>query len=108
MAAGTRFRCPCGASILAWDDGDPYVLDADGSKRYVHHPDPEREHAVGLDVPHLCLGCGVAFAVDSEAPRASCPACRSARVRPTTELAGASCPFCNAGSFDAGTLDAIS
>ncbi len=109
MAAGTAFTCEtCGFSIFARDDGDPYVIDADGSKRHVHPPGPERDRAVGIDVPHLCLGCGVEFAVGSRAPRVDCPARPCERIRATMDLAGARCLRCNAGTCEAGSFGAIS
>ena len=109
MAAGYTFRCSsCDLSILAWDSGDPYVINADGSKRHVYHPDPEREHAVGIDEAHLCLACGAEVMVDSRSPRTDCASCHSERIVSTMDLAGAPCPRCADGAFGEGTMSAIS
>ena len=109
MASSTHFSCSsCSASVEAWSDGDPYVITPAGRKRHVHHPTPGWEDAVGVDVPHLCLGCGARFTVDSRKPRTACPTCRSERIVATTDLAHQPCPCCADGAFDGGTRGAIS
>jgi DNA-directed RNA polymerase subunit RPC12/RpoP len=101
MSEGRRYRCPgCGTKIEAWSDGDPYLVDQTGVKRYVYHPDPESLDAVGTDTPHLCLACGARFMVDSRQATFTCPACRSDAICPEFELAGQACPYCNAAHFE--------
>ena len=101
MAEGLRFVCSgCGKAIEAWSDGNPYYLDEAGAKRYAYHPDHENlDRCIGNDSPHLCLGCGEEFMVDSRAPAEACPGCGSKRFVDTFRLAGRPCPFCKAGRF---------
>lgn len=102
MAQARRLVCSvCGRAITAWSDGNPYYIDEAGVKRYAYHPDPKRRLCIGNDSPHLCLGCGAEFAVDSRAPVSTCSACGSAEITPTYELAGRPCPHCRAGVFHA-------
>jgi predicted Zn-ribbon and HTH transcriptional regulator len=101
LAAGRRFSCnACNYEIESWDDGNPYVVDAaSGRKRYVYHPDPERNQAVGNDSPHLCLACGHEFSVDSREPTSKCPKCRSDQICRTWRLDGKPCPKCKRGTL---------
>ena len=86
----------------AWSDGNPYFLDATGTKQYVYHPDHERlERCIGNGSPHLCLACGGEFMVDSRAPVDACPECGSAEIARTSRLEGRTCPWCKAGVFAA-------
>ena len=100
MAEGRRYVCQaCGAQVEAWSDGNPYFVDERGEKKYAHHPDPEVEQCIGNDVPHLCLGCGLTFMVDSRHPSLDCPACKSGETCATYDLAGRRCPTCKSGRF---------
>ena len=101
MAEGLRFVCTgCHKAIEAWSDGNPYYLDEAGAKHYAYHPDHEAlARCVGNDSPHLCLGCGEEFMVDSRAPVESCPNCGSPRFVATFELEGHPCPNCGDGEF---------
>jgi hypothetical protein len=101
MAEALRFVCSgCQRAIESWSDGNPYYVEKSGKKRYAYHPDHERlARCVGNDSPHLCLDCGEEFMVDSLAPVAACPKCRSTRFVGTFELAGHPCPYCKAGEF---------
>ena len=100
MAEGRIFVCDsCQARVEAWSDGDPYLIDKRGKKRYVHHPDPDVDLCVGNDDPHLCLGCGLTFMVDSQRPSLACPACKSGETCATFDLAGRRCPTCKSGRF---------
>ena len=101
MAQGYTFICnSCSKAIGAWSDGNPYYLDEDGAKRYAYHPDHERlELCVGNDSPHLCLGCGAEFKVDSRSPIDRCPDCGSAEICGSCDLEGRACPYCKAGTF---------
>lgn len=100
MAACLRYVCDgCATAVEAWDDGNPYVLERTGQKRYVYHPDPEREHCTGNDTPHLCGSCGHEFNSDSNGPSERCPACASTTIVETYHLAYTLCPFCKQGHF---------
>lgn len=100
MALGIFFVCDtCGWEIHSWDDGKPYYLDENGEKHYAHHPDPERDRCTGIDSPHLCLDCSATFMVDSNAPRADCPKCGSAKMSDTFDLEGKRCPNCKQGAL---------
>lgn len=100
MAEGRLFVCNhCGRSIEAWDDGNPYFINARGKKEYAYHPDPHRDLCIGNDTPHLCLDCGAKFKVDSRKPISACRKCGSTRIVDTFELDGQPCPYCKAGIF---------
>jgi len=100
MAEGIQFTCnSCGKSITAWDDGNPYYLDAHGKKQYAYHPDHRRDQCIGNDAPYLCLSCGQEFMVDSRAPREACPQCHSSNVADTFHLNDRKCPYCAGGVF---------
>ncbi len=101
MSEGIHFVCNgCSRAIMAWSDGNPYELDEQGSKQYAYHPDHERlALCVGNDSPHLCLGCGFEFNVDSQAPIEACPTCGSAEIADFCELLDKNCPDCKVGQF---------
>jgi DNA-directed RNA polymerase subunit RPC12/RpoP len=100
MAEGRIYVCDsCQAQVEAWSDGNPYLIDEHGKKRYAYHPDPDLDLCVGNDVPHLCLGCGLNFVVDSRRPSLTCPACKSGETCATYDLAGRRCPTCKSGRF---------
>jgi DNA-directed RNA polymerase subunit RPC12/RpoP len=100
MAEGRLYVChACRAQVDAWSDGNPYLIDEAGERKYVYHPDDAVDDCVGNDVPHLCLACSFEFMVDSRAPTVTCPSCQSAEICPTFQLAGRRCPFCKAGKF---------
>jgi len=100
MAQCLRYQCThCDKAFEAWDDGVPYLLDARGRKRYVPHPDPDRDKAIGVETESLCLGCGRKFKVDSRKPRKDCPGCGGTEIRDFVALEGAGCPFCRLGTF---------
>lgn len=102
MAQCVRFVCvACSRAIEAWSDGNPYYFDENGQKQYAYHPRHDLlRRCVGNDVPHLCLGCGAAFNVDSRAPNGECPECKSAEFAETYHLDGRSCPYCKRGTFE--------
>ena len=54
---------------------------------------------IGNDSPHLCLSCGHQFKVDSRAPVAACPKCKSRDIESTFMLGDKTCPNCKAGVF---------
>ena len=100
MAQGIQFICGgCGKTIGAWDDGNPYYLDARGKKQYAYHPDHMRDQCIGNDSPSVCLSCGKEFMVDSRAPIAACPKCHSSEIADTFHLDGRTCPYCAEGIF---------
>jgi DNA-directed RNA polymerase subunit RPC12/RpoP len=101
MAEAVRHVCAtCHRAIEAWSDGNPYYINKAGSKRYAYHPDHERlARCVGNDSPHLCLGCGAEFMVDSRAPVTACPECGAGEIADTYRLGGRRCPYCKAGMF---------
>ena len=103
MAYAERFVCgSCGRSLEGWDDGNPYYYDHAGCKKYAYHPDHERlALCIGNDSPHLCLGCGEGFMVDSRAPRTDCPKCGGDRFVDSFRLEGQPCPYCKSGVFAA-------
>lgn len=102
MAQCTRFVCStCGFAYEVWDDGNPYLLNPDGSKRYVYHPSRDRALAIGNDAPHVCLACGHEFTVDSEAPDHTCPECGQEKAVGGMRLEGKTCPHCSKGTFHA-------
>lgn len=98
MAVGYEFKCDaCPFAFEAWDDGDPYLIDEEGRKWHVYHPDPDCDLAVGVDLPYLCLDCGSRFKIDSRKPRTTCRRCRRARIVETFEADGRPCPKCKQG-----------
>ncbi len=101
MAQAKRFVCGnCRRAIEAWSDGNPYYIDEAGRKQYAYHPDHERlARCIGNDSPHLCLGCGEEFKVDSRATSAECPKCGGNRLVTSYLLDGRRCPYCKAGVF---------
>ena len=110
MAMSTIFTCNgCERGFEAWDDGNPYYFDANGKKKYAYHPDHENLlRCVGNDEPHLCLGCGHEFPMDSEAPLEACPKCSAPELIAKTKLDGKPCPFCKKGTFRNRGMGAIS
>lgn len=104
MAEGREYFCSrCRRKILAWDEGNPYYVDASGKKRYAYHPNPERELCTGNDSDYLCLECGRKFKADSELPDVKCPKCNSSSVTDTWQLEDKPCPYCCKGKFKADT-----
>jgi DNA-directed RNA polymerase subunit RPC12/RpoP len=102
MAAANQFICnTCNKAIVAWSDSNPYYMDSEGKKHYAYHPDPRVELRIGNDSPHLCLGCGEEFMVDSENPAKACPGCGGKEFVDTFELEGQTCPYCKKGTFEA-------
>ena len=101
MAESKRFVCSnCAAAVEVWSDGNPYYIDLNGEKQYAYHPDHERlAMCVGNDSPHICLGCGEEFNVDSEAPIAACAKCGSSEISDTWNLDSKTCPYCCIGKF---------
>lgn len=101
MAEALRFVCDgCGRAVAAWSDGNPYYFDETGVKQYAYHPDHDRlARCIGNDTPHLCLGCGAEFKVDSRDPVEACPGCGSAELAAAFRLDGRQCPHCKAGLF---------
>ena len=102
MAQAKRFVCgACNRAIEAWSDGNPYYIDEAGRKQYAYHPNHERlARCIGNDSPHICLGCGEEFKVDSRAPSAECPKCDGNQMVPSYQLDGQRCPYCKVGVFD--------
>lgn len=100
MAAGRVFVCSgCAYTISAWDEGDPYYLDAAGEKLYAHHPAPEREWCIGIETPMLCCTCGVECIDDSRTPLTACPSCAAEDLVALWALDGVRCPQCREGTF---------
>jgi predicted RNA-binding Zn-ribbon protein involved in translation (DUF1610 family) len=101
MAQAKRFVCDsCGHTTEAWSDGNPYYIDKAGAKQYAYHPEHDLlAQCIGNDAPHLCLGCGEEFKVDSRAPVADCPKCGAGEMVRSYKLAGCRCPYCKAGTF---------
>jgi len=100
MAQAIRNVCGnCEKAIVSWSDGNPYLIDASGAKRYAYHPDPDSYLCIGNDMPHLCLACGEEFNIDSRAPVPACPKCRSTETVGTFEMEGYTCPYCKEGVF---------
>jgi hypothetical protein len=98
MAAANQHICnTCNKAIVAWSDGNPYYMDSEGKKQYAYHPDPKMELCIGNDSPHLCLGCGKEFMVDSVNPAKACPRCGGKKFVDTFELEGQTCPYCKKG-----------
>lgn len=101
MAMCKFFNCnKCGKSISSWSDGNPYYFDEQGVKQYAYHPDHENlSRCVGNDSPHLCLGCGASFLMDSKVKRNKCPKCKSSKIKSQYTLEGCICPYCKEGEF---------
>ena len=100
MAKGILYICnSCGHEIEAWDEGKPYYIDKAGQKQYAYHPDERREWCIGIDSPHLCLGCGKKFDVDSRSLSETCPECGENDIVDTYQLEGHKCPYCEGGVF---------
>jgi hypothetical protein len=100
MAIAVEHTCEsCGHSIESWSDGNPYYVDADGSKKYAYQDHEALSRCIGNDSPHLCLCCGHECMVDSRNRISSCPKCGAEKMADTWELAGKSCPYCKEGKF---------
>ena len=101
MAEALLFVCSaCDYKIEVWSDGNPYYIDDNGNKQYVHHPDERLALCIGVESPHICLACGERFIVDSEEPLTECPKCGSDNfVNTFYQLKGQRCPFCKEGIF---------
>jgi hypothetical protein len=81
-------------SISSKDDGNPCYFDELGVKRYAYHPDHENlSRCVDIDSPHLCLGCGACFLMDSKVKRNRCPECKSPKVKSQFTLEECVCPY---------------
>ena len=104
MASQLIFSCPCGFSLDAWSDGNPYIIELEkiqfGSatssnrKEYVYHPDSKVNEALGNDVPSICLAYCHLFESDTLDPRTCCMKCKSEKIIPCFDLAGKVCPKC--------------
>jgi hypothetical protein len=100
MAMSKTFVCSaCSFTVESWDDGNPFFIQPDGAKRYVYHPDPDRDLAIANDVPQLCLACGAEFNVDSRTKISITPCCGSASFSQTYKLTNKPCPKCKTGKF---------
>ena len=100
MAQCFRFVCSsCDHDYTVWDEGNPYVIDPDGTKRYVYHPSEDRALAVGIDIPHVCLSCGDVYNIDSNAPDLTCPSCGKGNPIAAMRLEGKRCPHCKEGTL---------
>ena len=112
MAQGTTMICTnCQFSLDAWEDGNPYGIDAEKvlieglsreeAKVHFYHPQPPPDSAFefGVDVPHLCLACSFEFCVDNEEPTSTCPSCQSPKICDLCELESKTCPKCRRGTF---------
>ena len=109
MAQSLTFICECGFETGAWDEGKPYVRDPQkpgqtrlNRKRYVYHPNPEREFAIGNDRQHICLSCCHEFNVDSMKPRTKCAKCKSKDIIDICDLDGRICPKCKVHTLRVG------
>ena len=100
MAEGYVFVCTeCEKAIEAWIDGNPYILDENGEKEYVYHPDERSGQRVGNDYPNICLECAHLFTIDTQALIDKCPECESSKLVETFHIDGQPCPFCKKGKF---------
>ena len=110
MAVCYTFICDsCGHQQGAWSDGNPYFIDESGAKQYAYHPNHYLlAKCIGNDVPHLCLGCGESFNVDTREPVKACPKCDAADICDSNSLEGKQCPQCKSGLFGSGIQTCIS
>ena len=100
MAHGYDFRCThCAKTIVAWDEGHPFYLDATGKRVYAYHPDPERDFCTGIESDSLCLDCGKQMRQDVDAFLKPCRKCKGVNIADVTGLEGKGCPFCRRGMF---------
>lgn len=102
MAQAILFECTsCDKSIESWSDGNPYYIDENGVKQYAYHPNMDAlARCIGNDAPHICLGCGHEFMLDSLAPTTECPKCQSSNIKSDHDIEGEACPYCKKGVFE--------
>ena len=102
MAMRITFVCSeCGKKITSWSDGNPYLIESDGKKRYCYHPEDNGllKDCIGNDVPYICLECGCEFLSDTREPATSCTECEKENISSTYDLEGKKCPDCDKGVF---------
>lgn len=126
MAAFYTYLCSqCRFKIIACDDGNPYILDDNGTKHFCCHPgemdtimEVVQASSVGRTLSgealesfiqsrrgnlgeFLCLDCGRRFKAETErAPRPPvCTRCGSTNVCSSVEIDGRTCPKCRQGIF---------
>ncbi|PHJ42770.1 hypothetical protein [Vibrio sp. PID17_43] len=101
MAQAILFECTsCDKSIESWSDGNPYYIDENGVKQYAYHTNMDAiARCIGNDDPHICLGCGHEFMLDSLVPTTECPKCQSSNIKSDHDLEGEVCPYCKKGVF---------
>ncbi|BCN24545.1 hypothetical protein [Vibrio alfacsensis] len=104
MAQAIVFICSsCDECIESWSSGNPYYIDENGKKKYAYHPNMDAlSRCIGSDDPHICLGCGHDFMVDSLAPTTECPKCQSSNIKSEYDVEGEACPYCKKGVFERG------
>ena len=131
MAQCLTFICPkCGFSLEAWDDGNPYIVDKRGVRRYFYHPsggkviekvtnaingrectEDERlkilTERCGNAPDHICRKCGTISKLDPAKDSMVCSKCKSDQLEDTYGLTGKKCTKCD-GVFPEGVNTAIS
>lgn len=100
MAEALVLHCTqCKKAVWAWDEGNPYIVNPDGSKEYVYHPDPRRSRARGIDIDYVCLDCGHEFRLGMNMTDGACASCASSNICTDRELEGRNCPWCRSGTL---------
>lgn len=132
MAACTEFTCThCGFKIESWDEGNPYLRDAEGKRHFFYHPGDQEERLEffekqtgrpaadeaefiaflneqgGNEAHYLCLHCGRQTQRDPEHDPMRCTGCGKRTLKDTQELEGQTCPKCSQGTFS-GEMTGIS
>ncbi|MBF0234456.1 MAG: hypothetical protein HQK65_15655 [Desulfamplus sp.] len=109
MAEQRIFTCShCHKSVSAWSDGNPYYINEQGDKQYAYHPNHDLlSKCIGNDIPHICLGCGHEFNMDSLNPVSQCSRCHCEQLIACFNLEAQTCPYCKQGVLH-GIMGAIS
>ena len=123
MAALTEFTCShCTFKVEAWDDGNRYLTDSEGKRRFFYHPGDlaemrafaekqtqslltEEEYTaflkkhLGNEGAYLCMNCGRQTRRDPKRDSMLCSRCAKPKLRVTRNLEGRTCPKCGKGTF---------
>ena len=123
MAACTEFTCShCAFKVEAWDDGNRYLTDSEGTRHFFYHPGDitgmrifaeeqmlspltEDEYSAfleergGNEGDYLCMNCGRQTRRDRKRDSMLCTGCGKPKLRDKCKLEGLTCPKCGKGTF---------
>jgi hypothetical protein len=101
----------CGFSIEGWDDGNPYIENSNGKRKYYYHPEEPPKISLtfsfGNAPDYVCRKCGKISKIDPDKDAMQCRKCKSEAVEEIYNLGGKKCLKCD-GQFSQGESIAIS